>query len=160
MSSPTSWYVVVFSSCPGLAAASLGLCVTLVCLEGVQDCQYFHETDTLGVRLVTAVPGLIDNTEDAVPGLLVDYTATNQIVGFDVRRASSRTRARISDGTTDVQGVSSLSLQSQYCQEANTLTVSLVQNPPHCKPVCTDDSRITILGRSCWKMGKRGHLTC
>ena len=93
---------------------------------------------------MTAVPGLIDNTEVAVPGLLVDYTATNQIVDFDVEIASVRTRAHFWQLATAVQGAPPLCLQINYSQEADTLTASFVNNPQHCKLVCTDDDRITI----------------
>ena len=41
-----------------------------------------------------ASPGLIDDTEDAVPGLLVDYTQEQKVVSFDIRLASVRTRAQ------------------------------------------------------------------
>ena len=71
--------------------------------------RYFHETDTLSVNFLKAEPGLIDNTEDAVPGLLVDYTQ-----------------------------------EQNYSPEANTLTISFVDSPQHCSPICTDDDRISI----------------
>ena len=94
--------------------------------------------------LVKAVPGLIDTTEDAVPGLLVDYTDEEKVVTFDVRMASVRTRAHFWDTATDVQGAPPLCLQTKYSQDADTFTVSFVDNPQHCRLVCTDDDRITI----------------
>ena len=93
---------------------------------------------------MTAVPGLIDNTEDAVPGLLVDYTATDQIVDFDVEMASVRTSAHFWQLAADVQGAPPLCLQITYSHEADTLTASFVDNPQHCRLVCTDDDRISI----------------
>lgn len=91
-----------------------------------------------------AVPGLIDNTEDAVPGLLVDYTEEQKVVSFDIRLASVRTRAHFSDTATNVQGAPPLCLQTKYSQEAETFTVSFVDSPHHCKSICTDDDRISI----------------
>lgn len=91
-----------------------------------------------------AVPGLIDNTEDAVPGLLVDYTQEQQVISFDIRLASVRTRAHFWDTTTNVQGAPPLCLQTKYSQEADTLTVSFVDSPQHCRSICTDDDRLSI----------------
>lgn len=54
-------------------------------------CEYFQDTDTLGIALTPRSTGLIANSDDVTPGLLVDYTANNQLVDFDVRMASSRT---------------------------------------------------------------------
>lgn len=88
--------------------------------------------------------GLIDNTEDAVPGLLVDYTEEHKIVCFNVNMASVRTRAHFWDTTTDVQGAPPLCLQTTYSQEADTFTVSFVHNSQHCRCVCTDDDRMSI----------------
>lgn len=91
-----------------------------------------------------AVPGLIDNTEDAVPGLLVDYTQEQNVVSFDIRLASVRTRAHFWDTATVVQAAPPLCLQTKYSQEADTFTVSFVDSPQHCTSICTDDDRISI----------------
>lgn len=106
--------------------------------------RYFHETDTLSVYFVKASPGLIDNTEDAVPGLLVDYTQEQKVVSFDIRLASVRTRAHFWDTATNVQAAPPLCLQTTYSPEANTFTVSFVDSPQHCRSACTDDDRISI----------------
>ena len=106
--------------------------------------RYFHETDTLSVYFVKAVPGLINNTEDAVPGLLVDYIEEQKIVSFDIRLASVRTRAHFWDTVTNVQGAPPLCLHTKYSQEADTFTVSFVDSPQHCRSICTDDDRISI----------------
>lgn len=108
------------------------------------QCQYFHETDTLNVYFVKATPGLIDNTEDALPGLLVDYNQEHKVVGFDVRMASVRTGAHFGDTATSLEGASPLSLQTAYSHEAGTVTVSFVARPQYCRSVCTDDSRISV----------------
>ena len=91
-----------------------------------------------------AEPGLIDNTEDAVPGLLVDYNQEQKIVSFDIRLASVRTRAHFWDTATDVQAAPPLCLQTNYSPEANTLTISFVDSPQHCRSICTDDDRLSI----------------
>ena len=88
------------------------------------------------------MPGLIDNTEDAVPGLLVDCTEGQKVVGFDIRLASVRTRAFVWD--SDVQGTPPLCLQTRYSQETDTFAVSFVDSPQHCRCTCTDDNRISI----------------
>lgn len=93
---------------------------------------------------VKAVPGLIDNTEDAVPGLLVDYCKEQKLVSFDVRMASVRVRAHFWDTSTDVEGSPYLCLQTKYSQEADTFTVSFVHTPQHCTLMSTDDDRISI----------------
>lgn len=116
----------------------------LVCVCRSPQYRYFCETDTLSVYFVKAVPGLIDNTEDAVDGLLVDYTEDQKIVSFDVRMASVRTRAHFWDTATDVQGAPPLCLRTEYSEEADTFTVSFVDSPQHCKSVCTDDDRISV----------------
>lgn len=48
---------------------------------------------SLSINFVEAAPGLIDNTEDALPGLLVDYTDKEKLVSVDIRMASKHTRA-------------------------------------------------------------------
>lgn len=106
--------------------------------------RYFHETDTLSVYFVKASSGLIDDTEDAVPGLLVDYTQEQKVVSFDIRLASVRTRAHFWDTATNVQAAPPLCLQTTYSPEANTFTVSFVDSPQHCRSACTDDDRISI----------------
>lgn len=54
-------------------------------------CEYFLDTDTLGIALTPISTGLIDNSDEVVPGLLVEYTANNQLVAVDVMMAGSRT---------------------------------------------------------------------
>ncbi len=106
--------------------------------------RYFSETDTLSIFFVKAAPGLIDSTDDALPGLLVDYTDKEELVSVDIRMASRHTRAHFWDTAADVQDAPPLCLQTKYVAEEDSLTVSLVDNPQHCKAVPTDDDRIVV----------------
>lgn len=107
-------------------------------------CEYFTETDTLSVAFVTPMRGLIHDSDEAVPGLLVDYTNEQKIVNLDISCASTQTRGHFSDTDTAMSIVTPACVQAEYSQETDTLTVSFVNNPQHCSEQCTDDDRIVV----------------
>ncbi len=116
-------------------------------------CEYFHDTDTLGIALTPRSTGLIDNSDDVTPGLLVDYMANNQLVGFDVMMASSRTGLDIASQKKGSAAAFLTSLHSQYDAEEDRLSISFVQKPSNCSQSITDDDRILICvdAHGCWE---------
>ena len=107
-------------------------------------CEYFHDTDTLGIALAPISTGLIDNSDEVVPGLLVDYAANNQLVAFDVMMASSRIGLDIPRQKARSVAAFLTSLQAQYDAAEDRLSISFVQKPSNCSHSVTDDDRILI----------------
>ncbi len=98
----------------------------------------------LGIALMPVSTGLIDSSDEVVPGLLVDYTANNQLVAFDVMMASSRTGLDIASQKGRSVAAFLTSLHSQYDAEEDMLSISFVQKPSSCSQSVTDDDRIFI----------------
>lgn len=107
-------------------------------------CEYFHDTDTLGIALTPRSIGLIDNSDDVTPGLLVDYTANNQLVGFDVSMASSRIGLDIASQEKRSSATFLTRLHAQYDADEDTLSISFVQKPSNCSRTVTHNDRILI----------------
>ena len=116
-------------------------------------CEYFRDTDTLGIALTSRSSGLIDNSDDVTPGLLVDYTANNQLVGFDAMMASSRTGLDIATHNIGSEAAFLERLHSHYDAEEDRLSISFVQKPSNCSQNVTDDDRILICidAHGCWE---------
>jgi len=115
--------------------------------------EYFHDTDTLGIALTQRSTGLIDNSDGVTPGLLVDYTANDQLVGFDVGMASSRTGLDTATQNTGSAAAFLTSLHAHYDAEEDTLSISFVQKPSNCSQSVTDDDRIFVCAdaHGCWE---------
>lgn len=106
--------------------------------------EYFSDTDTLSIYLVNPTKGLIDNSDEVVPGLLVDYTADNKIVAMDIFDASNSTPAHFMDHAKIHEGKAPFHLQEDYDAEQQHFVVTLLDNPPKSSYVATDDERIRV----------------
>ncbi len=111
----------------------------------------------LGIALTLRSSGLIDNSDDVTPGLLVDYTANNQLVGFDVIMASSRTGLDVATQNICSEAAFLESLHSHYDAEEDRLSISFVQPSSRSQNV-TDDDRDSYLRRCTWLLGRHTHL--
>lgn len=116
-------------------------------------CEYFQDTDTLGIALTPRSTGLIANSDDVTPGLLVDYTANNQLVGFDVRMASSRTGLDIASQKKSSAAAFLTNLHLHYDADKDRLCISFVQKPSNFSRSVTDDDRILVCtdAHGCWE---------
>lgn len=79
--------------------------------------RYNFETDTLSIYFVKATTGLIAESDEVAPGLLVDYTADNKSVAIDIEDASNRTPAHFWDDAEIHEGKAPLHLQQHYDAE-------------------------------------------
>ena len=106
--------------------------------------RYYSETNTLSIYLVKATVGLIAESDEVVPGLLVDYTADNKIVSIDIWRASNRTPAHFWDHGEVYDGKPPLRLQTEYDVTRQQFIIAVVDDLCRVKPAGTDDERITV----------------
>ena len=105
--------------------------------------QYFPDTDTLCIDLVQAT-GLIDNSDDVTPGLLVDYAANNQLVALDVRMARTRVAREATNAPSSSQAAPLMSCYTHFDAEGDTLSISFVPEPSYFLQAVTEDDRILI----------------
>ena len=106
--------------------------------------RYYSETDTLSIYLVKATAGLIAESDEVVPGLLVDYTSDNKIVAIDIWKASNRTPAHFWDHGELHDGKPPLRLQTEYDATHQQFIIAIVDDPCRVKLAATDDERITV----------------
>jgi len=106
--------------------------------------RYFSDTDILSIYLVKATKGRIAESDEVVPGLLVDYAADNKIVAMDIEEASNQTPAHFWDDQKSIEGKAPLHLQQEYDPDQQHFVILLVDNPPHVQYIGTSDERIMV----------------
>lgn len=106
--------------------------------------RYFSDTDTLSIYLVKATKGRVTESDEVVPGLLVDYTADNKIVAMDIWDVSNKTPAQFWEDKAVIEGKAPLHLQQEYNADQQHFIIVLVDSPSHSQYVTTDDERIMI----------------
>lgn len=106
--------------------------------------RYFSDTDILSIYLVKATKGRIAESDEVVPGLLVDYAADNKIVAMDIEEASNQTPAHFWDDQRVIEGKAPLHLQQEYDPDQQHFVIVLVDNPPHIRYLGTSDERIMV----------------
>ena len=88
--------------------------------------------------------GLIAESDEVIPGLLVDYTADSKIVAMDIFGASNRTPAHLWEDAEIHVGKPPLQLQQEYDAPQQRFTITLLNNPSKKTRVATDDERISV----------------
>lgn len=105
---------------------------------------YCSETDTLSIYLATATPGLIFESDEVLPGLLVDYTADMKIVAIEIWPASNKVPAHFWNDAEVHEGKPPFQLQQEFDAQQQQFSVSFLDNASRSKLVATDDERIAV----------------
>lgn len=132
-------------------------CPTLRHNQDVNSCRpfgpfrayYYADTDALSIFLIKTVPGLIEETDTAVPGMHVDYSKDNKIVRFDILRASKRLRCHFWEALCDIGGRPASALSRTYDVSSDTVTIEFLLDSLPSKMTATDDEASSLILHFC-----------